>query len=326
MSHLGPEDRALIERTRRGHEPCEEDRDRVRLALLARLGAGTGLAGPGGAVLAKAQATLALAKGLAVVAVVAVVGGIGTAVYRDSHAVPQPLARSGDAPAVVRRAFTPVPGAHPLEQIASPLASMTHASAAPAVPAVNPSPVLAAPAVSPPASVVVAVSVAPFTATHGKTAVAVGPGAGHTLSSLPSRTAAPEGELSASEEIPANVMDTMQPAPAMPARALAPALPVSSPVGTPSGTLGAETRLVRAALAAVHAGDAVRALELLDEHDRRFPDGALAEECGAERVAALCDLRRDAEARAAALSFVRTHPTSPLVGRVTSGCGATRNP
>jgi 2-oxoisovalerate dehydrogenase E1 component len=51
-----------------------------------------------------------------------------------------------------------------------------------------------------------------------------------------------------------------------------------------------------------------------------------AEEREAERVIALCDLGRDAEARAAAQAFLRDRPRSPLSARVRESCGARSNP
>jgi hypothetical protein len=91
-------------------------------------------------------------------------------------------------------------------------------------------------------------------------------------------------------------------------------------------TLEAETRLVRAGVAALHAGDNTRALALFDEHARMFPRGALAEERAAERVIVLGELRRCDEARSAAASFLRDHSSSPLAARVGAVCKAAPNP
>jgi len=89
-------------------------------------------------------------------------------------------------------------------------------------------------------------------------------------------------------------------------------------------TLENETRLVRAGIAALHAGDPAAALAFFDEHARSYPNGALAEERAAERVTALCDLGRDDEASRAAASFMREHPRSPLAARVSAGCSGAR--
>jgi hypothetical protein len=44
MNDLLPEDTALLDLARDGHEPTGSDRARVRAALIAKLGVGTGLA------------------------------------------------------------------------------------------------------------------------------------------------------------------------------------------------------------------------------------------------------------------------------------------
>jgi outer membrane protein assembly factor BamD (BamD/ComL family) len=91
-------------------------------------------------------------------------------------------------------------------------------------------------------------------------------------------------------------------------------------------TLEAETRLIQSGVRALHAGDGARALALFDEHARLFQAGALAEERAAERVAALGQLQRCDEARAAAAAFAREHPNSPLTARVRAVCVSPSNP
>ena len=86
-------------------------------------------------------------------------------------------------------------------------------------------------------------------------------------------------------------------------------------------TLLAETELIRAGLAALHAADPSRALALFDQHALAFPEGILADERDVERITALCALGRSAEARAAGASFLRRRPEAPLAGRVLSSCG-----
>ncbi|MFV8755209.1 hypothetical protein ACNOYE_32065 [Nannocystaceae bacterium ST9] len=83
--------------------------------------------------------------------------------------------------------------------------------------------------------------------------------------------------------------------------------------------LEAELALVRAARA---QDDPERALEQLDEHARKFPQGSLADEREALRVVALCKLDRLAQARTAARSLVASRPRSPLLDRVREGCPA----
>jgi RNA polymerase sigma-70 factor (ECF subfamily) len=86
-------------------------------------------------------------------------------------------------------------------------------------------------------------------------------------------------------------------------------------------TLGAETQLLRRADQALRIGDPARALELLDEHARTFPDGVLAEERSAERVTTLCTLGRVNQARSEAARFLAIHADSPLAKVVRGSCG-----
>jgi outer membrane protein assembly factor BamD (BamD/ComL family) len=80
--------------------------------------------------------------------------------------------------------------------------------------------------------------------------------------------------------------------------------------------IGEDARLLREARGALAAGDASRALALLDTHRARFPGSALAPEREAERVFALASAGRGDEARAAARAFLAAHPSGPLAARV----------
>lgn len=98
------------------------------------------------------------------------------------------------------------------------------------------------------------------------------------------------------------------------AAAVAPAAPV-----TPE-TLAEETRLLREADQALRAGNAARALSLLDEHQSRFPRGVLAPERRAERLLASCQLGHvDAKA---ARAYLASHPSSAFAARIRDACNA----
>src|SRR5262249_52457515 len=86
--------------------------------------------------------------------------------------------------------------------------------------------------------------------------------------------------------------------------------------------LAEETALLASANAQLRAGDARRALSLLDDYDHRYPGGVLREEVLATRVIARCQigLEPDAASRRAADTFLRRHPTTPLASRVRSSC------
>jgi hypothetical protein len=97
-------------------------------------------------------------------------------------------------------------------------------------------------------------------------------------------------------------------------RAEEPRAPVLAP------GLDAELALMRRARAALVEGRAEDALAALDEHSRRFPGGALAEERAMQRVAALCLLGRADAAREEGQRFVADHPRSSYVTSIRSSC------
>jgi outer membrane protein assembly factor BamD (BamD/ComL family) len=112
------------------------------------------------------------------------------------------------------------------------------------------------------------------------------------------------------ESAPRAVSPTKSPASA-PA---APAAPVAA--AATRSDLDVELALLQEAQGALRTNDGARALRLLDEHARSFPNGALAEESEAARVFALREVGRTEEARDVAARFLREHPRSPLAPRV----------
>lgn len=86
--------------------------------------------------------------------------------------------------------------------------------------------------------------------------------------------------------------------------------------------LAEEIRLVSQARLALRGGDGARALATVDEHRRRFPQGALATESSAVRVLALCALGRAAEARVLARAWLASSERSPLANSVRRSCAA----
>jgi RNA polymerase sigma-70 factor (ECF subfamily) len=75
--------------------------------------------------------------------------------------------------------------------------------------------------------------------------------------------------------------------------------PVPEP-SSPAPSLDDETDLLRRAHEALQRGESRQALELLDAHQARFPDGQLVDVRRGARVRALCGLGRSGEARAEA--------------------------
>jgi hypothetical protein len=69
------------------------------------------------------------------------------------------------------------------------------------------------------------------------------------------------------------------------------------------------------------SGRSASALRLLSYQAARFPRGVFASEREALRILAQCASGTSASSRSMAERFVRTHPRSPLVDRVSRACG-----
>lgn len=112
-----------------------------------------------------------------------------------------------------------------------------------------------------------------------------------------------------------------QPTP-IPARSHPP-VPTASAV-VEGSTLERETRLIAGADSALRDGDAARALALLDEHARLFPQGWLASDRAGERVLVLCGLGQHEHAIREAEAFLRGRAPSPLTRRIAGSCAGGR--
>lgn len=110
-----------------------------------------------------------------------------------------------------------------------------------------------------------------------------------------------------------------------------PASPTAAPVVVrpappskvpPAGTdLAEEYRLIEEGRAGLAAGDYARALRSLGEHERRFPNGQLNQECESLHIEVLVSTGRIAEARERARIFQERFPSGllmPSVARVIS--------
>jgi hypothetical protein len=107
-------------------------------------------------------------------------------------------------------------------------------------------------------------------------------------------------------------------APAAAARTV-PSAQASPPRG--GGGLAEEVALLSRAETALHAGRFGSALRVLDDYERRFPRGALAQEDVSARVQALCGLGRVADAKS---QLRRLAANSPHASRARAACGAER--
>jgi len=89
---------------------------------------------------------------------------------------------------------------------------------------------------------------------------------------------------------------------------------------SPSSSIEQEAALVSSAQRALAQGRPTRALDLLDEHQRRHPHGAMAEDRDALRVVALCRAGRPEEAERRRAQFFRRWPKSLHAARVRGAC------
>jgi hypothetical protein len=105
-----------------------------------------------------------------------------------------------------------------------------------------------------------------------------------------------------------------------------PTPPTDSEPWPTRAALAEKMRLLGTAQKKLAAENGEAALEMLVQHERRFPQGVLSEERRAARVLALCSLGRTSEAREEAKRFLQTSPKSPLVPRVTESCASASGP
>jgi hypothetical protein len=90
-----------------------------------------------------------------------------------------------------------------------------------------------------------------------------------------------------------------------------------TPVLRARDRLAEEVALLSRATKALRAGRAAEALRALDEHQSKFPRGALSEERRAAKAEALCSLGRVREGRA---ELGRLAPQSPAAARAKQVC------
>lgn len=115
---------------------------------------------------------------------------------------------------------------------------------------------------------------------------------------------------------PAPVVPEQTPAPSASPVSVKPRATSSPPPGSPEPTdLAAEASLLRRAQDALRSSPA-DALAFTDEHARRFPRGALAQEREVMAIEALTKLGRQGEAEKRAARFVRTYPESTHRARI----------
>jgi TolA-binding protein len=86
--------------------------------------------------------------------------------------------------------------------------------------------------------------------------------------------------------------------------------------------LAEEVAILSQAAKDLRAGRAANALSALNEHQKKFPNGLLAQERRAARAEALCSLGRYTEAQSELATLSRTAPQSPLTLQAQARCQA----
>ncbi len=89
----------------------------------------------------------------------------------------------------------------------------------------------------------------------------------------------------------------------------------------PVDPLVEEVAILSRATSALRAGKPAEGLRLLNEHQRKFPNGRLAEERRAARIQALCALGKRTEAEAELARLAQSSPRSPHLARAQRACG-----
>ncbi len=302
MKGLSQESRRLIDAARAGDEPSASDRRRVRTALARKIAVGAA------AGVAAATASHAAAGGLAA----GTGGGVGAAGVAGAATAGVGVAASagaGGSASVAMGALGTGLGAKLLVTVAlvgavgAGTVGYTRHQAAIERATAN--------------TTVVARSGAPAARAATVSPRVAGPVATLASPALEPAYSAPQAPSLAP---PLAVVPSKAPA----TDSLASPPPASAPkaAAASASTLDAEVALLQEVNGALHDEDGARALQLLGDHARRFPSGALVEETQAARVFALCEVGRVAEARDVAGRFLREHPRSPLAPRVSRACDA----
>jgi hypothetical protein len=315
MKHLRQEDELLLGKARRGIEPAEADRARIKRKLFAQIGLGVGAATSAVAGSANATAGSALAGGTGLVAhagglalgvkalaALVVVGAVGAGFVVTSR-FPSAGSRRSAPMAVVSPSASLGPAQALTHVVETPSGATAGGRALDAPISNPPSNAAEGPATPPP----------PGGDHAAESSLSLGGGALVPSRQAPSASVPARGAVTSPARggAPSLTASAPDPAPASP-----PAVP---PVLAPS-SVAEEADLLRRADLTLKANDPEGALALLDRHAAQFPRGVLVEERDAERVVVLCALSRVDDARALAATFLRDRPRSPLAVRVRASC------
>jgi len=96
------------------------------------------------------------------------------------------------------------------------------------------------------------------------------------------------------------------------------AVGAAAPVPAEAASIADEIRMLDEARRAQAAGDGAGAIRALDDYQRKYPRGALAEESALLRIEALARLGKVSAAKGLAQKFRAAHPNSPHLRRIES--------
>jgi hypothetical protein len=291
MMELLPEDEALLARAREGLEPGPEDGARIKRGLFVRIAAATAVS---------TAATTAVSRAAEAAVSTAALGSAASSVSVATGVI-KLLSIGVLGAAVVGGGLVVAHRVVPHPAARSEVTALAPASAdSPAPRALAPA-ALAAKADEAPSPRTESAPLETTSAVGEPKSVA--PAAPRGSSPVPAAASLEQHSASAGRDgVAANP------------RASAP-MTTGSPVEL-------EADLLTRADSALKAGDANRALELVNQHASSFPGGVLVEEREAERIVVLCALGRSGEAETLAAEFLRERPRSPLAPRVRASCGA----
>lgn len=341
MTDLRPRDRALLELARSAHEPSEADRRRLRLALSAKLGASAGLAGAGAAAYGSAEAggTAAIVPKAADAtnAAAASTSNLGGSAAGSTLAAAGAATSAAALPAaLVTKIVAGVlvaagvgAGATALYEdiwARPPTAVHTVSSVPPVVngesrlsDAQDQDPIVTHPERPPPFVGSKQPSRGKLTTNADARSTGVAqPKAGAVRN--PGRSPRITRNRAA-ESAAGTASNTGVPALMRAERATARRAEIVPAIAA----LESEIELLSAGISARRRGRPDRAIEIFEEHRRRYPSGTLADEREVERIITLSILGRHNEARLAAKAFVAAKPDSPLAARLREALGAGSN-
>jgi hypothetical protein len=317
MPDLSLEAQALLREGRSAFEPDAAQLELVRSQLFIRLGTNTPTSLDGSSQTTPASSgaatALGIKAGLATVAIIAALGGVGFSLWQSRTPEPRIISKpSSDAsaspePPQAEPPAPPQPSAAPAEIADS---SGRGANARLELPR-RPRKLLKAASPTP------AREPALYRTSESATSGEVEPKAAAVTTAAQTRAevSRPDAAKSPFHLQPSATSD---PRPALPRAAAQNPFELPRPVDV--NTLSRETALIQKARAALKRNDVALALRFVREHATRFPLGVLREERLATQIIALCAQGKTAPARAAFSELHKIAPESAYLQQLERSC------